>query len=86
MTLHDTQASQSAYPTTTSNVVSLSEDERDYIITHSLGTSDLTVTLREVGGEKEIIQTNIVITDTNTITIKFATAPTAGVYRVTIIG
>jgi hypothetical protein len=86
VTLDDTQASQSAYPATDSDVVSLANDGKDYIITHSLGTLDVTVTLREVGGDKEIIQTNIVITDTNTITIKFATAPTAGVYRVTIIG
>jgi len=86
VTLHGTQASQSAYPTTSSNVVSISENEKDYTITHSLGTSDVTVTLREVGGEKEIIHTNIVITDANIITIKFATVPTQGVYRVTIIG
>ena len=86
MTLHDTQANQSASPATDSNVVSLSENEKDYTITHSLGTSDVTVTLREVGGDKEIIQTNIVITNENSITIKFATAPTAGAYRVTIIG
>ena len=86
MTLHNTQASQSAYPETTSDVVSLENNDKDYIITHSLGTSDVTVTLREVGGDKEIIQTNIVITNENSITIKFATAPTAGAYRVTIIG
>jgi hypothetical protein len=65
--------------------VSLAENGKDYIITHSLGTSDVTVTLREVA-TKEIVHTNIVITDTNTITIKFATAPAAGAYRVTIIG
>jgi hypothetical protein len=85
VTLHDTQASQSAYPATSSDVVSLSENEKDYTITHSLGTSDVTVTLREVA-TKEIVHTNIVITDTNTITIKFATVPAAGAYRVTIIG
>jgi hypothetical protein len=85
VTLHGTQTSQSAYPATDSNVVSISENEKDYTITHSLGTSDVTVTLREVATQ-EIVHTNITMTDTNTITIKFATAPTEGVYRVTIIG
>jgi hypothetical protein len=84
VTLHTTQAEQLAYPSNENDVVSTEQEGKNYIITHGLGTSDVTVTLREIGGE--IVHTNIVVTDANTVTIKFATAPAEGAYRVTIIG
>lgn len=54
-------------------------------VTHNLGTKDVSVTCRLVSTDEMII-TDWVATDTNTVTLTFATAPAAASVRVTVIG
>jgi hypothetical protein len=54
-------------------------------ITHSLGTQDITWSLREKSGNAFVI-TDGVATDANTLTLTFASAPTTGQYRVVVHG
>lgn len=55
-------------------------------ITHGLNTEDVIVMVRETGGNKSRIMTDVNITGTDTISIGFADTPTANAYRVTVIG
>jgi hypothetical protein len=52
-------------------------------ISHNLGSSDVQITLREVSSGN-VWWTEETITDDNTITVKFNTAPTANQFRVNI--
>lgn len=52
-------------------------------ITHGLGTTDITYKLR-VKATGEIVETDATVTDANTLTLTFATAPTVGQYRVAV--
>ena len=54
-------------------------------VTHNLGTKDVHVSVRTVADDSHVIA-DAVSTDTNTITITFATAPASNAYRVTVIG
>lgn len=56
------------------------------VVTHNLNTQDAVVTLREVATPYAMVITDVEFTSVNTITVKFASAPTAGQYRVTVIG
>ena len=55
-------------------------------ITHNLNTEDVVVTIREAAGDKAVVYADVKITGANTISISFATAPTAGQYRVVVVG
>ena len=55
-------------------------------LTHSFGSTDVVVLVREAAGGKAAVYADVVITDTNTVTVTFATAPTVGQYRITVIG
>lgn len=55
-------------------------------VTHNLNTEDVTVTIREASGDKAVVYADVKITGVNTISVSFATAPTAGQYRVTVVG
>lgn len=64
-----------------------------YIVTHGLETQDIVISLREtVSPYNAVIPSNLInspmiqITSANTITIKFAKAPTLNKYRITVIG
>lgn len=57
-----------------------------YVVTHNLGTQDVTVSIAESASPFNVIMTDVQLTSTNTITVTFATAPTSGQYRVTVIG
>jgi hypothetical protein len=52
-------------------------------ITHNLGTTDITYKLR-LKATGEIVETDATVTDANTLTLTFATAPTTGQYRVAV--
>lgn len=52
-------------------------------ITHGLGTTDITYTLR-IKGTGEVVETDATVTDANTLTLLFAVAPTAAQYRVVV--
>lgn len=54
-------------------------------VTHNLGTKDVAVSFRLVATD-EMILTDWVATDTNTVTVSFATAPAASAVRVTVVG
>jgi hypothetical protein len=54
-------------------------------VTHNLGTQDISVTVIRVS-DRAMVLTDWVATDVNTVTLTFATAPSAGQYRVVVIG
>lgn len=54
-------------------------------VTHNLGTKDITVSLRQVSDDAGVI-TDWTATDTNTVTLSFATAPASNALRVTVTG
>lgn len=56
------------------------------VVSHNLGTEDVTVNVFETSGSKALVETDIERTSANTITIKFAAAPASGAYRVVITG
>jgi hypothetical protein len=63
----------------------LSTSATSYTVTHNLGTLDVHVQVYEVATGEEVIVDNVRAT-TNTITLGFASAPTADAYRVVVIG
>jgi hypothetical protein len=56
------------------------------VVTHNLGSDDVTVQVFETAGSKALVETDVERTSLNTITLKFATAPASGAYRVVITG
>jgi hypothetical protein len=56
------------------------------VVTHNLGSDDVTVQVFETSGTKALVETDVERTSANTITLKFATAPASGAYRVVITG
>ncbi|GFZ32565.1 hypothetical protein CSC2_30910 [Clostridium zeae] len=55
-------------------------------VTHSLGTMDVSVTIRESATPYNVVITDVQIVDNNSIKLLFATAPTSGQYRVVVVG
>ena len=56
------------------------------VVPHNLGSDDVTVQVFETGGLKALVETDVERTSLNTITLRFATAPASGAYRVVITG
>ena len=56
------------------------------VITHNLGSDDVTVQVFETGGTKSLVETDVERTSANTITLRFGLAPASGAYRVVITG
>lgn len=75
----DTSVAARKYATT------LSTSATSYTVTHNLGTLDVIVQVYTVADGSEVIVDNLRAT-TNTITLQFATAPTANAYRVVVLG
>lgn len=57
-----------------------------FTVTHNLNTKDVVVTIRETGGDYEVVYTDVQITNENYIDVLFAAAPNAAQYTVTIVG
>lgn len=57
-----------------------------FIVTHNLGSMDVTVTIRESATPYEVIYTDVQIIDANSVRVLFGQPPTAGQYRVIAIG
>lgn len=55
------------------------------VITHNLGTRDVVVQLYNATTPWEQVECDVEATSTNTITLRFSVAPTAGQYRVVVI-
>lgn len=57
-----------------------------YTITHSLGTKDVVVSVYRKDSPYDVVFCDVVITDTNTVTLTFAVAPTSAQFRVVVLG
>lgn len=55
------------------------------VITHNLGTRDVIVQLYNASTPWEQVECDVEATSTNTVTLRFAVAPSAGQYRVVVI-
>lgn len=55
------------------------------LVTHNLNTKDVVITIRDKTTNEQVI-TDVEFTSVNTLTVKFAVAPSAGQYRITIVG
>jgi len=58
-----------------------------FTVTHSLGTTDVTVSLKDTA-TKALVEADVVITDSNTVTISWnsASSVSSGAYRAVVIG
>lgn len=56
------------------------------VVTHNLGSDDVTVQVFETTGTKSLVETDVERTSANTITLRFGLAPASGAYRVVITG
>lgn len=54
-------------------------------VTHSLGTKDVSVTVRDSASDAAVL-VDWIATDVNTVTLSFPSAPASNAYRVTVIG
>ena len=57
-----------------------------YDITHNLGTRDLQVQVYKNSSSYDVVETDILMKDANTVTIGFAVAPSTNAYKVVIVG
>jgi len=64
----------------------LSTSATSYAVTHNLGTTDVLVQVSETASPFAKVETDVELTSTSVATIKFAVAPSAGEYKVVVIG
>lgn len=57
-----------------------------FVITHSLGSQDVFVTVREAASAYAVVYPDIEMTSSTTVTLRFTTAPAASQYKVIIVG
>lgn len=57
-----------------------------YTVTHNLGTTDVTVQIFEAASPFAQVEADVKRTSSNTVTIDFAVAPSAGEYKVVVVG
>jgi len=67
-------------------VQTLNTSATSYVITHNLGTQDVTVQVSETASPYAKVEVDVELTSSSTSTVRFATAPSAGAYKVVIIG
>ena len=67
-------------------VQTLSTSATSYVVTHNLGTQDVMVQVSETASPYAKVETDVELTSSSTITLRFATAPSAGAYKVVVIG
>jgi hypothetical protein len=56
------------------------------VVTHSLGTRDLTVKVYDKTTPYQVVEPDVYMTSTTTVTLTFSVAPTTNQYRVVIVG
>jgi hypothetical protein len=64
----------------------LSTSATSYVVTHNLNTRDVQVSVVQVGSPYGVVYTAWEATSVNTVTVYFATAPTANTLRVNVVG
>jgi hypothetical protein len=64
----------------------LATSATSYVVTHNLGTQDAMVQVSETASPYAKVEVDVELTSANTITLRFATAPSAGAYKVVVIG
>jgi hypothetical protein len=57
-----------------------------YTVTHNLGTTDVTVQIFEAASPYAQVEADVKRTSSNTVTIDFAVAPSAGEFKVVVVG
>ena len=57
-----------------------------YTVTHNLNTRNLQVTVSRVASPYDVVLTDVELTSVNTVTIKFAAAPSSNQFNVAILG
>jgi phage gpG-like protein len=57
-----------------------------FTVTHNFGTRDVTVQVRKSGSTYDLVYTDVQMTDTNYVTVIFASSVTGSDYTVTVIG
>lgn len=67
-------------------VETLATSSTSYTVTHNLGTADVMVQVSETSSPYAKVETDVELTSTSAVTIKFATAPSAGAYKVIVVG
>ena len=67
-------------------VETLSTSATSYTVTHNLGSTDVLVQVSEVASPYAKVETDVELTSDSAVTIKFATAPSSGAYKVVVIG
>ena len=67
-------------------VETLSTSATSYTVTHNLGSSDVLVQVSEVASPYSKVETDVELTSDSAVTIRFATAPSSGAYKVVVIG
>ena len=69
------------YTTTVGNAT-----DTAFVITHNLNTRDAIVSIRETASEYNLVITDVEFTTVNTITVRFAVAPTTDQYTIAVVG
>ena len=67
-------------------VQTLATSATSYVVTHNLNTQDVNVQISQASSPYAKVETDIELTSANTITVRFAEAPSAGEYKVVIVG
>lgn len=57
-----------------------------YTVTHNLNTTGVSVSIQRVAAPYDQVEAEVIITSVNAVIINFNVAPSAGQYRVTVIG
>lgn len=84
------------FATTITNQIALKADKysatvgngiaTSFVVTHNLNSRDVAITIRETASPYAQVITDVEMTTLDTVTVKFASAPTSGQYTITIIG
>jgi len=64
----------------------LATSATSYTVLHAFNTKDLTVNVYRVATPFDTVECDVERTDTNNVTLRFATAPAANEYRVVVLG
>jgi hypothetical protein len=70
----------------TSDITTTTEAPFTFVATHNLGTRDVTVQVFSTSSPYSQVEVDVDLTSTSQVTLGFASAPTAGAYRVVIVG